>query len=215
MRGQFRKETDQKFDWTQLTVMLLPQDLNESGVVGGGSFSPPSMSGVNKDGSFDLKKVPAGSYQLVVGAKSNNLPDYFTKSVNLNGRDVSDSGFVVNAAIFLEVGVSARGATIEGKVVDETGKPVAYATVVDIPATEHRTRSDLYQRDTTNEDGHFRLRGLNPEKYMVLAFDDLQGDVRQSEFLNAYESRGQNVQLDEGARTSIVLKVINSDSGAQ
>ena len=98
------------------------------------------------------------------------------------------------------------------------GKPVAYATVVDIPATGHRTRSDLYQRDTTNEDGHFRIRGLNPGKYMVLA---LQGDVRQPEFLNAYESRGQNVQLDEGARidegarTSIGLKAINSDSRAQ
>lgn len=43
----------------------------------------------------------------------------------------------------------------------------------------------FYQRDTTNEDGHFRLRGLDRGKYMALAFDDLQDDVQQPEFLNA------------------------------
>lgn len=62
VRGQFRMDTHQKFDWTQLTVMLLPQELNESGFVMARSFSPPTMSGVNGDGSFDLKNVPAGSY---------------------------------------------------------------------------------------------------------------------------------------------------------
>lgn len=88
----------------------------------------------------------------MVSAKSNNLPDYFTKSANLNGRDVSDSGFVVNAATFLEVVVSARGATIEGKVVDETGKPVAYATIVDIPA-EHRTRTSIVLKVINSDSG--------------------------------------------------------------
>ncbi len=105
---------------------------------------------------------------------------------------------MVNAAIFVEVRKSdreGRGARIEREVVDETGKVVAYARVVDIPAAEHRTRSDLYQRDTTNEDGHFRLPGLNGGKYMALAFDELQDNVSAPEFLNAYEDRGENVQL--------------------
>src|SRR5215471_2470094 len=210
VQGHFRMDANEKFDWTQLTVMLFPVDENERFTVGG-SFSPPTMSGVNKDGSFYFKNVPGGSYQLVVGAKGNNLRDYFTKSVNLDGRDVADSGFVVSEATLLDVVVSAKGATIQGKVVDATGKPVAYATVVDVPGEEHRGRPDLYQRDVTSEDGLFSLRGLNPGNYTVLAFDDLQDDVRQAEFLKSYQDRGKKVQLDEGARATLVLKVISTD----
>jgi hypothetical protein len=172
------------------------------------------MSGVNKDGTFELKSVPGGDYRLVVGASSNNLQDYITKSVTLDGRDVADSGFVVGSGAVLDVVISANGATIEGTVVDSEGKPVAYATVVDVPSPEHRTRPDLYQRDATDELGHFSLRGLNPGKYTVLAFDDLEEDVRQPEFLTSYEDRGKHVQLDEGGRSSIVLKLIAADAEA-
>ena len=56
------------------------------------------MSGVNKDGSFELKDVTGASYQLLVTAKSNNLRDYITKSVHLDGRDVTDSGFTISAS---------------------------------------------------------------------------------------------------------------------
>jgi protocatechuate 3,4-dioxygenase beta subunit len=107
--------------------------------------------------------------------------------------------------------ISANGATIEGAVVDSKGKPVAHATVLDIPSAEHRNRTDLYQRDTTDELGHFSLRGLNPGKYTVLAFDELQTDVREPEFSKSYEGRGEHVQLDEGARTSVVVKLIPTD----
>ena len=82
---------------------------------------------------------------------------------------------------------------------------------VDIPSAEHRNRGDLYQRDTTDELGHFSLRGLNPGKYTVLAFDELEADVRQPEFLKSYEGRGEQVRIDEGARTSIVVKLIATD----
>jgi len=194
-----------------LNVVLLPVDENDFGGTVAGASGGPAMSGVNKDGSFELKNVTGGSYQLLVGAKSNNLRDYITKSVYLDGRDVADSGFLVSAGTSLDVVISANGATIEGTVVDSKGKPVAHATVLDVPSAEHRKRTDLYQRDTTDELGHFSLRGLNPGKYTVLAFDELQSDVRDPEFLKSYEGRGEHVQLDEGARTSIVVKLIPTD----
>lgn len=215
VRGKFRMDTGQRFDWTQLNVVLVPVDDNGSGVIVAGNFGAPAMSAVNKDGSFELKNVTGGCYQLLVGAQSNNLRDYITKSVDLDGRDVADSGFIVSAGTSLDVVVSANGATIEGTVVDGKGKPAAYATVLDVPSAEHRNRQDLYQRDTTDELGHFRLRGLNPGKYTVLAFDELQADIRQPEFLKSYEGRGEHVQLDEGARTSIVVKLIATDNEGQ
>ena len=214
VRGKFRLDTGQKFDWAQFSVFLRPVDEDDSGfaVMGG---SVPGMSGVSKDGTFELKNIPGGNYQLVVGARSDSLRDYITKSVTLDGRDVTDSGFIIGPETSLDIVVSAKGGTIEGTVVDSKGKPVAYATVVDIPSEERRTRRDLYERDTTDTIGHFSLRGLNPGKYTVLAFDDLQEDTRQAEFLKSYEGRGEHVQLDEGARSSIVLKLIAIDDESQ
>jgi len=211
VRGKFRMDTGQRIDWTQLTVVL-PVAENDMGFAMAGTSGGLAMSGVNKDGGFEMKNVTGGSYQMLVGAKSNNLRDYITKSVYLDGRDVADSGFTVNAETSLDVVISANGATIEGTVVDSKGKPVVHATVLDVPSAEHRSRPDLYQQDTSDELGHFSLRGLNPGKYTVLAFDEPQPDMREPEFLKAYEGRGEHVQLDEGARTSIVVKRIASDS---
>ncbi len=211
VKGKFRMDTGQSFDWAQLTVMLLPVNENDAGFIMAASSEGPAMSAVNKDGSFELKNVTGGSYTLLVGAKSNNLRDYITKFVYQDGRDVADSGFIVSAETSLDIVISASGATIEGTLVDSQGKPVAHATVVDVPSTEHRDRMDLYQRDTTDELGHFSLHGLNPGKYTVLGFDELEADVRDTEFLKSCEAYGVHVQLDEGTRASTVVKVINTD----
>lgn len=130
----------------------------------------------------------------------------------LNGQEVGDSGFEVNSATDLEVVISANGATIEGTVVDEKGNPVSSATVVDVPDSDRRLRPDLYQQDTTDERGHFSLRGLNPGSYTVLAFDDLEDSPQDPEFLTSYGSKGEKVAADEGTDKRIVLKLIPARS---
>jgi hypothetical protein len=214
VRGKFRLDTDQKFDWTQLTVTLIPVDEHGVELVGEGATGLSTGSNLTIDGTFELKNVAGGNCHLVVGSRSNNLPDYFTKSVSFEGRDVTDSGFPVLPQTYLDVTISANGASIAGTVVDGKGQPIANATVVDVPTAEHRTRPDLYQRDTTDQGGHFSLRGLNPGKYTLLAFDELQDDVRQTEFLKTYKTRGEIVELDEGGRKSVVLKLITNDGEA-
>jgi len=208
VRGKFRLDAGQKFDWTQLTVTLVPVEEHGAEVALEGGMDIPTISSVNIDGTFELKNVPGGDYQMVVGTRSNDFRDYFTKSVNLDGRDVADSGFPVRPEPYLDVVISANGASIAGTVVDGNGQPIANATVVDVPSGEHRMRPDLYQRDTSDENGHFSLRGLNPGKYTVLAFEELQEDVRQREFLKTYETRGETLQLDQGTRKSVLLKLI-------
>jgi hypothetical protein len=78
VRGKVRMDTGQKFDWTQLHVFLAPLDERDSGIAFSGSFELPGFAGVNKDGTFELKRVPGGNYQLIVGAESNTLRDYIT-----------------------------------------------------------------------------------------------------------------------------------------
>jgi protocatechuate 3,4-dioxygenase beta subunit len=214
VRGRFRMETGEQFDWTQLTVMLTSNDENAGLLLPSNGSEPPTFSTVAKDGSFEMKTVPSDRYHLVVGARgsSDKLRDYFTKSVMLNGQDLGDSGFDVNSATDLEVVISARGATIEGTVVDDKGKPVSSATVVDVPDSDHRLRSDLYQQDTSDERGHFSLRGLNPGSYTVLAFEDLEESPQDPEFLTGNGTKGEKVAVDEGTDKRIVLKLISATS---
>lgn len=208
--GRFRMDNGAAFDWTQLTVTLVPSSGEYVHFAYNNGSQSPTFSAVAKDGTFEMKTVPAGKYQLIVGARgsSDKLRDYFTKSVMLNGQDVIDSGIEVNSSINLDLVISARGATIEGKVVDEKGNPVQWATVVDVPDSEHSSRTDLYQRATTDQLGHFSLRGLNPGSYTVLAFEDLEDNPSNSGFLATYGSRGEKADLEEGSDKNVVLKIV-------
>jgi protocatechuate 3,4-dioxygenase beta subunit len=214
VRGKFHIDAQQKFDWTQLSVMLIP---DEDGVALGwsGGNGLPTSANLNPDGSFEVKNVPGGNYQLLVSAHVNNLPDYFTKAITLDGRDVADSGFPATSDTYVDVVISAKGASITGTVVDAQGQPVANATVLDVPSSERRSRLNLYQRDTTDASGHFSLRGLNPGKYSVFAFEELQEDFRRPEFLRSYGTRGEVLELEEGSRKNVVLKLIPDESEAQ
>jgi protocatechuate 3,4-dioxygenase beta subunit len=213
VRGKFRLDTEEKFDWTQLTVQLSSAAGNTSDgtVTAYATLSFRQMNQnlkVSPDGSFEMKNVPAGNYQVVVGASSDKLRDYYTKSVTVGGKDSADSGFDVHGDIYVDVLISAKGATIEGNVVDSKGQPVAYSEVAVIPNSEHRARPDSYQRASTDEQGHFVVRGLNPGKYVVLAFEELEEDTKQPEFFKAYAGKGEKVELEEGARKSVTAKII-------
>ena len=208
VRGQFRMDKSQKIDWSQLNVFLSSDE--EVGLASTDG-TRPSFAQVKNDGSFEMKNVPSGTYRVIVGSSSQTLRDYFTKSVNLGGKDVADSGFAVSGATYtLDVMLSAQGGTIEGTVLDSADHAVTYATVVSVPSGEHRKRPDLYQQDTTDQQGHFSLRGLNPGEYTVLAWEDLEDNYRDPEFLKSYEGRGHSVRLDEGERKSISVKLIPS-----
>jgi hypothetical protein len=216
IRGTFRLDTGEKIDWTQLTVGLMPivegASKMRSGIAslgGSGAGAPAGPPRANSDGSFEIKNVARGNYQLVVGTSSDQLRDCYTKSVIFGGRDVTDSGFGINGDGYLDVVVSARGATIEGNVVDSKGQPVAYGTVAVVPNLDHRARPDSYQQQPTDEHGHFIARGLYPGSYVVLAFEELylQEDIRQPDFFKTYGGKGEKVELGEGTRKSVTAKL--------
>jgi len=209
IRGQFRMDKGQKIDWSQLVVVLNPIDSFTAQLSVTSLQAGLTVARVQSDGSFEMKTVPGGTYRLAITSNSNNLQDYFTKAVNLDGKDVGDSGFVVSGGNYsFEVVISAAGATLEGKVVDAKGQPVPGATVVGAPNGESRKRFDLYGQETTDPQGHFTLRGLNPGEYTVMAWEDLEDNARDPEVVKLYEDRGEKVQLDEGARKHVVVKVI-------
>ena len=207
VRGRFRVEGEEKINWSELTVALITVaggEQEQGGLLVG--FTQPSE--VQEDGSFEIKDASGGNYQLAVGARSEKFRDYYTKSVLLGGREVVDTGFAVSPGTVLDVVVSAKGAGVEGTVVDREGKPAAGASVVTIPASGKLGRPDAYQSARADDGGHFVVRGMNPGEFMVLAFEELQGDYRTREFAKEYEGKGEKVELDEGRKKSVVVKLI-------
>jgi len=48
----------------------------------------------------------------------------------------------------------------------------------------------------------------------VLAFEELQEDVRDADFLKSHEGRGEVVEVDEGSKKSVLLKLIAYEDAA-
>jgi len=214
VKGKFRVDDDSQMDWTQLAVRLEP--LPENGATPSGPvLSALQMAGgtaeVDAEGVFEIKDVPGGTYQLAVAAKSEVYRDYYTKSITESGREVADTGFAVTGGAGLDVVVSAKGCSIEGAVTDKDGKPVADADVVVVPATGQRMRPDGYQSEKSNGQGMFTLRGMNPGKYVVVALEGSHDDLRSAEFFAKYGQTGEQVELSEGEKKTVGLKVMEKE----
>lgn len=207
--GKFRTEDETPIDWTQMSIALTP--VPEPGVVTTGVdiFQAASLgaAAVNEDGTFEIKDIPGGTYQLAVAAKSEVYRDYYTKSITESGREVVDTGFAVTGGAGLEVVVSAKGCLIEGTVTDTNGKPVVNADVVAVPASGQRMRPDAYQAEKTNTQGQYVLRGMNPGQYVVVALEGAHEDTRSAEFFAKYGKVGDQVELAEGDKKSLALKI--------
>jgi len=209
--GKFRADGNEKIDWKELNVTLLAVPESEEEAVDLGMEMPTGMAQVNEDGSFEIKDVPGADYQLAVMARSEKFRDYYTKSVLLGGREVVETGFAMSPGTVLDVVVSAKGAGIEGTVVDKEGKPVPEANVVTVPSSGKLRRPDAYQFGRSDENGHFLLRGMNPGEFVVLAFDEIQVDYRAPGFAKKYAGKGEKVELEEGGTKSVVVKLITEE----
>ncbi len=223
VRGQFRMDDGRKIDWSQFDISLHSKrttSIDTYASYSGMSYDAFSWDQrsprpeVKSNGSFEAKDVPAGAYDLRVGPTGKALDDFFVKAVNLGGKDVADSGLILEGATYsLDVVVSAKGAAVEGVAVDAKDKPASDVQVVFIPNVKRRGRYDLYQQVTTDSKGYFSLRGLNPGEYQVFVLDaDVDRDeIADPEFVRIHESLGQTVKLEEGDHQTLVLKIASGD----
>jgi protocatechuate 3,4-dioxygenase beta subunit len=211
--GKFRMDVqgEEKVDWTLMTVTLVPVVTAPPAEVGPDTvvnLELPSETAVAEDGSFEVKDVAAGRYWLQVEARSDLYRDTFTKSVMADGRETVDTGFEANGGATLEVTLSAKGATLEGTVLDTKGFPVVDAYVVTVPSSDTVRRLGAYQRVQTKGKGQFEIHGLNPGEFVVVAFAKEPEDVRSAEFLKKYGDKGVKMSLGEAERKSVELTAV-------
>jgi hypothetical protein len=137
-----------------------------------GSGAQGRLATTDAEGRFEIRDLPGGRYTLSA-AKGGFV------SVQYGQRRPSESGtpLEIGEGQTLEKIVIAlpRGSVISGRITDEFGEPVANAVVTSLRygyaggARRLAPAGGQNSRDTTDDQGHFRLFGLSPGDYIVSA----------------------------------------------
>jgi hypothetical protein len=176
-----------------------------------------TVARVSGDGSFEWKNVPPGRYYIELAGDPGASADWFMKSIAAGGREATDMGFGVGGGVAaVELVLSANGAMVDGVAVDAKGEPLANATVVAVPETRLRARTDRYRKTVSDQSGHFTLHGLPPGEYTLFAWESVDGEAYYNpEFLKGYEGQGTVLRVSEGERKGVQLAVIPATEDAQ
>jgi hypothetical protein len=71
----------------------------------------------------------------------------------------------------------------------------------------------LYESATTDQYGHYDLRGLVPGKYRIFAWDGVaRGEWEDPEFLKTNGAKGVTVEMSDGDKKSPDLQLIQLES---
>jgi len=219
LAGHLRLEGNPSEDLTQYTVNLRQAEVPPDP----GLFMSQDFFGTNATvdrlGNFDWKNVTPGAY--IVQVYGTGLGNSFLKSVKLGGRDV-ESGFTASGPAALDLLLSSKGGTIEGAVLEKAAEkanddnpddgsndhPVANATVVAVPEEKYRKLPDRFGLGSSDQHGHFTIRGLAPGSYTLYAWQDLEDGVwHDPDFLKSQEANGKTVKVEEDAHQQVELKL--------
>jgi len=137
--------------------------------------SPEAREGrvatTDQQGRFEIKELPAGRYTMTA-SKGGFV------SLQYGQRRPSESGTPIelgDGQTIEKIGIALpRGSVLGGRITDEFGEPVANASVTAfrygyVGGARRMTPAGQNSRDTTDDQGQFRLFGLPPGDYYVSA----------------------------------------------
>jgi hypothetical protein len=162
------------------------------------------------DGTFAINNVYEGTYRLSIAGQS---PDAYLEAVRYGVSDGLPDGFTVRrgADAPLEVIVSSKGARVQGAVLDSDNLPAVGVWVVLVPNDPHRGDLQRYKAVTTDQNGHYLLRGVAPGDYKLFSWEDVDENAWQDpEFLRSFEDRGEKLSVEPGDQKTIDLVTIRN-----
>ncbi|HET7698417.1 MAG TPA: carboxypeptidase-like regulatory domain-containing protein [Vicinamibacterales bacterium] len=131
----------------------------------GMGIGPSPSATVTPDLTFTLRGLH-GELLLRTGG-----PNMFLKSVTVGGRDVTDTGYEFKNGDQVILTMTTRTSTLEGMVTDAGGKPVTDAAILVFSddKTAWRVNATRTRRGTADPTGKYRVAGLLPGRYYVIA----------------------------------------------
>lgn len=170
-------------------------------LLGGSGNSKPAA-----DGTFTLPKTAPGDYKVSV---SGMTPNMYIKEARLEQRDIL-SGVTIGTSIngTLEVTVSPNAGQLEGTITDALSKPVTGTVAVLIPDKD-RDRHELFKITSTDQMGHFTMRGVVPGSYKLFSWEDIEAfSFFDADVLKGYEEKGKPVMIRESDKATADMKII-------
>src|SRR5919201_3672435 len=163
-------------------------------------FNPAGPSTVNDDLTFELKTRPG---KMRVALAGMQMPGWTIRAVRYHGEDVTDSGIEFRSSenvSDIEVELTNRTSDVSGLVTNGRGDAVRDYTV--IAFAQDRERWNIPNRYVRNarpdQDGRFKLTGLAPGDYYIVAFDSVDGNEwMDPEFLDSIKTKASSFSLGD------------------
>jgi len=126
---------------------------------------PPPAVTAAPDLTFTMKGM-MGEYLLRTGVQGQ-----FLKAVMLGSEDITDTPREFKSGDRVTMILTSRASTVEGNVTDDKGELVTDAGLVLFSEDKASWRSNSMRtrRGGTQQNGHYRLQGLMPGRYFIVA----------------------------------------------
>jgi hypothetical protein len=170
------------------------------------------LTQVDATGKFSIPYVAEAKYRINIAGLP---PTAYVSDIRLSGANAFDDGFTFNAReaqSSMQIAINADGETVEGTVKGTGTQLAAGATVVLVPVSSRRQNPAMYKTATTDDAGHFVLRGVAPGQYTVFAWEYvLSGAWQNADFIAKNESRGRPVTVVPQGRAVLELDLIRAE----
>ena len=184
------------------SIYLAPADESAVPVWGGGDAH------VEEKNQFTLKEVPPGSFRVDVNGISK---DCYIKDVQFGENALPDHVLHIKRGVSggLNITISSKGARLKGIVANDESLLVAGVWVVAVPEESKRGLRYLYKAVTTDQYGHYDLRGMVPGKYLIFAWYGVErGEWEDTELIKSNAPKAMTVEVSDSDTKSADLQLI-------
>jgi 5-hydroxyisourate hydrolase-like protein (transthyretin family) len=183
---------------------------NEPTIVFPGGPGQAMPGSLQADGSFELRGLAGTRLVRVQGLP----PGWVLKSVNIEGQDVTDTGFDFKpgAAIAgVDVVITNKTSEVNGSVTTSNGQPVKDFTLVlfaEDPAKWTFPQTRYVTAARPDQEGRVKVRNLPAGDYFAIAVEYLaQGEWGDPEVLDRLKGKATRITLNEGESKAVTLKI--------
>lgn len=182
----------------------------------GMGMTNPQPALVGPDLAFTMKGM-MGEFVLRAGAQGQ-----FLKAVMLGAEDITDTPREFKNGDRVTILLTSRASTLEGNVTDAAGKPTTTSDAGIIFFSDDkaswRINSSKTRRTGIDPAGHYRLTGLMPGRYLVVAvprerLNALVPGVDATDFFEQLSRDATSVVVGEDEQRQVDLKVVANPGG--
>jgi hypothetical protein len=175
------------------------------------AFMGPPLLEV-KESTFSMRNAFG---PVVLRGSVGGAPGWGLKAVLLRGKDITDvpTTFTASDSGHLQVVFTDKAPSVEGVVVDESGKPAAEAAIILFgrdPST-WQPRSSYYRTGRIVKDGRYAINGLREGQYYAVAVPlDVPLNLGQpsAELLESLSKVATAVTLNAGEKRPVDLTLV-------